>query len=99
MSKLAIISTHPVQYNAPWFKLLAGKVTVKVFYTWGQSSLNKHDPGFAKTIRWDIDLLSGYDYEWVVNTATDPGSHHFNGIINPYLTNQVVSLDGGMHPR
>jgi glycosyltransferase involved in cell wall biosynthesis len=82
---IAIISTHPIQYNAPLFKFLAesGKFTVKVFYTWGENSLNVYDPGFGKQRSWDIDLLSGYDYTFVRNTSTNPGSHHHKGIINP----------------
>jgi glycosyltransferase involved in cell wall biosynthesis len=87
--RIAIIVSHPIQYYSPLFKLLAQKTTIKVFYTWGESSLTKYDPGFNKTITWDIDLLSGYDYEWAVNTATKRGSHHFNGIINPDLIDQV----------
>jgi glycosyltransferase involved in cell wall biosynthesis len=89
--RLAIVTTHPIQYYAPVFKLLADKIDVKVFYTWGDEAKEKFDPGFGKTISWDIPLLDGYTYEWVKNTAPDPGSHHFKGIINPNLINQIKS--------
>lgn len=63
---------------------------VKVFYTWGESVLkDKYDPGFDKTISWDIPLLEGYDYCFVNNKAIDPGSHHFKGIDNPTLIKEV----------
>jgi glycosyltransferase involved in cell wall biosynthesis len=91
MKKLAIIVTHPIQYYAPVFKLLAQTVDIKVFYTWGEQSVAKYDPGFGKTIQWDIDLLEGYNYQWVKNTAPQPGSHHFNGIINPDLISTIES--------
>ena len=89
--RLAIITTHPIQYYTPVFKLLNQNpnISVKVFYTWGEKGLEKFDPGFGKKIDWDIPLLDGYDFEWVKNTATDPGSHHFTGIINPDLINQI----------
>jgi glycosyltransferase involved in cell wall biosynthesis len=90
--KLAIITTHPIQYNAPLFKLLQqrGNVLVKVFYTWGKKVMEeKHDPGFGKSIQWDIPLLDGYDYEFVENIAKDPGSHHYNGINNPGLIQSI----------
>ncbi|QEC77909.1 glycosyltransferase family 4 protein [Mucilaginibacter ginsenosidivorax] len=87
--RLAVITTHPIQYYAPIFKLLAGRIDLKVFYTWGDGAQQKFDPGFGKTVTWDIPLLEGYDYDWVKNTAPDPGSHHFKGIINPGLTNQI----------
>jgi glycosyltransferase involved in cell wall biosynthesis len=91
MKKLAIVTTHPIQYYAPVFKLLYERqnISVKVFYTWGERALDKYDPGFDKKITWDIPVLDGYPYEWVLNTAAEPGTHHFKGIINPELTNQL----------
>lgn len=86
MKKLAIITSHPIQYNAPLFALLQerAKLQVKVFYTWGETVLkDKFDPGFGKNISWDIPLLDGYNYEFLENTSSDKGSHHFKGIINP----------------
>jgi len=74
------------------FALLSerGKVQVKVFYTWGESVLkNKYDPGFGKNISWDIPLLNGYEYTFIKNIAADPGSHHFKGIDNPTLINDI----------
>jgi glycosyltransferase involved in cell wall biosynthesis len=93
MKKIAIIASHPVQYNAPWFKLLAQSPLVKpkVFYTWEQSGKGaKYDPDFAKEIEWDIPLLEGYEYTFVKNIATDPGSHHFKGIVNPTLNEEIM---------
>lgn len=91
MKKLAIITTHPIQYYAPVFKLLQerGKIEINVFYTWGTAAIEKFDPGFSKSINWDIPLLEGYPYEWVQNTAADKGSHHFKGIVNPDLIQQI----------
>ena len=92
MKRLAIITTHPIQYNAPLFALLASreKVAAKVFYTWGESVLSdKFDPGFGKVINWDIPLLEGYDFEFCENSSTDKGSHHFNGIDNPGLVSRI----------
>ncbi|MGF7078008.1 glycosyltransferase family 4 protein [Mucilaginibacter sp. UYCu711] len=87
--RIAIITTHPIQYYAPVFKLLAQQVEVKVFYTWGAASIEKHDPGFNKTIKWDINLLDAYDYQWLQNTSDDPGSHHFYGIVNPTIITEI----------
>ena len=86
--RLAIITTHPIQYNAPVFKLLTERknISIKVFYTWGEQVMeNKLDPGFGKTVAWDIPLLEDYDYEFVNNISSSPGSHHFKGIDNPNL--------------
>jgi glycosyltransferase involved in cell wall biosynthesis len=85
--RLAIITTHPIQYYAPVFQLLARRknIEIKVFYTWGEQAQQKFDPGFGKTVAWDIPLLDGYPFVWVENTSAHAGSHHFKGVINPYL--------------
>jgi glycosyltransferase involved in cell wall biosynthesis len=90
--KLAVLSTHPIQYNAPLFQLFAAekKVEPLVFYSWGAGgSGDKYDPDFGRKIEWDIPLLEGYAYRFVRNTATSPGTHHFNGIINPELIEEI----------
>ena len=93
MNKLAVITTHPIQYNAPLFKLLAerGRIEVKVFYTWGESAVNKYDPGFGKHIEWDIPLLNGYSFCFVKNIAAVSGSNSFKGIDNPTLIDEIVN--------
>lgn len=92
MKKLAIVTTHPIQYHAPWFRLLSERknIEIKVFYTWSQLQQGpKYDPDFKQVVEWDIPLLEGYDYEFVENISKEPGSHHFKGIVNPSL-NKVV---------
>ena len=96
MKKLAIITSHPIQYNAPLFALLhkRNNISIKVFYTWGEEVLrNKFDPGFGKNIEWDIPLLQGYDYCFVKNSAKNKGSHHYNGIENPSLISEIIDWD------
>jgi glycosyltransferase involved in cell wall biosynthesis len=92
MKRLAIITTHPIQYYAPVFKLLQtrGNISIKVFYTWGKAALQKYDPGFGREVAWDIPLLEGYPYEWVENISVAPGSHHFKGIVNPSLNKKIT---------
>lgn len=92
MKKLAIITTHPIQYNAPLFRMLheRGKIDLKVFYTWSQSSSgSKYDPGFKQSVQWDIPLLDGYPYSFVQNISGAPGSHHYKGIDNPLLIQEI----------
>lgn len=91
MKKLAVILTHPIQYYAPIFQLLSKDSTfsLKVFYTWGEQSLKKYDPGFQQIIEWDIPVLDGYSYEFLENISPDPGTHHFRGIINPDAIDRI----------
>lgn len=92
LKKLAIVTTHPIQYYAPLFRLLAQRnnVKIKVFYTWGEQARHKvFDPGFGNQREWDIPLLDGYDFEFVKNVSSNPGSSHFKGIVNPGLIDSI----------
>ena len=74
MKRLAIIATHPVQYNAPWFRRLASEpgIEVCVFYTWHADKKAKYDPDFRQNIAWDIPLLEGYDHRLVAPQPSIP---------------------------
>jgi glycosyltransferase involved in cell wall biosynthesis len=91
MKKLAVITTHPIQYNAPLFKLISkrGNIQLKVFYTWSQSKEKVFDKKFGREVKWDIPLLEGYDYTFVENTSKNPGSGTFKGVINPTLIKEI----------
>ena len=89
-TRLAIVSTHPIQYNAPAFRSLASNpdLDVRVFYEW-EGPGSTIDPEFGRAVAWDIPLLEGYDHTFVPNVARDPGSHRFRGIDNPTLVEQI----------
>ena len=93
LKRLAIVTTHPIQYYAPLFRLMQKRnaIELKVFYTWGSAVLrNKYDPGFNQAIEWDIPLLEGYEYEFCENISVEPGSHHYKGIDNPHLIRSIL---------
>ena len=90
--KLAIISTHPIQYYAPVFRALAGltEIDLRVFYTWSQAATDSvFDPGFGTEVKWDIPLLDGYAYQFVRNVANRPGLNHFGGLNTPTLVREI----------
>lgn len=93
--RLAIISTHPVQYYAPLFKALSGRkeLTVHVFYGWHGPSAGAFDPGFGADVAWDVPLLEGYPHTFLENTSADPGTHHFRGITTPGLIPAVEAWE------
>ncbi len=93
--RLAIVCTHPIQYNVPVFRELAGinGVDIRVFYGWRGATSESLDHGFGQNITWDIPLLDGYEFEFVENTSKAPGSHHFRGIDSPSLNDRVMAWD------
>src|SRR5438045_74774 len=95
MINVGIITTHPIQYHAPWFRSLAqtDDVQLRVFYLWDFGVTEQLDPGFKQPILWDVPLLSGYDYEFIPNTSRHAGTGRFTGIKNPALANQVQAFN------
>jgi glycosyltransferase involved in cell wall biosynthesis len=62
--RLAIFSSHPIQYQAPWFRALARApgLTLRVFFSYIPDA-KQQGVGFGKEFEWDIPLLDGYDWE------------------------------------
>ncbi len=92
-SRLAIVVSHPTQYYSPWFRWLAANtdINLRVFYLWNAGVNATHDPQFGKTFAWDVDLLSGYEHEFVPNTSPAPGSDRFSGLRNPDLPSLLAA--------
>lgn len=67
--KLAILTSHPIQYQAPLFKKLAQhpEINLMVYFCSDYGVTEKIDPGFGVTFKWDIPLLEGYRYKFVKN--------------------------------
>jgi glycosyltransferase involved in cell wall biosynthesis len=91
MVKLAVISTHPIQYYAPLFRQLSARdqIDLHVFYGWKGPSSGDYDPGFDEDVTWDIPLLAGYQHTFLENESNDPGTHHFRGIVTPNLVPSI----------
>src|SRR5690625_1605842 len=91
MPRLAILSTHPIQYYAPLFRALhEGPLDIHVFYGWeGMARSEATDYGFGVKVQWDIPLLDGYPHAFLDNCSKEPGTHHFNGIDSPEVTEQI----------
>ncbi|MEM6821198.1 MAG: glycosyltransferase family 4 protein [Verrucomicrobiota bacterium] len=91
--KVAIITTHPIQYYAPWFRNITqtSDIDLNVLYLWNFGVTQQKDPGFKTTFQWDVPLLEGYPYHFIENQSSDPGTHHFWGINNPGLESFLLN--------
>ncbi|MBO6702621.1 MAG: glycosyltransferase family 4 protein [Pseudomonadales bacterium] len=58
--KLCIAATHPVQYHAPLFRLLARELDLFVLYQKGSDAEQHERSDFEKSFEWDTNLLEGY---------------------------------------
>jgi glycosyltransferase involved in cell wall biosynthesis len=60
------ILTHPIQYQSPLIKYLTKKgIKITVLYRSDFSTKEYFDTQFKKKIKWDIDLLKGYNYKFL----------------------------------
>ena len=59
---LLILTTHPIQYQTPVWRLLAerGNIPFEVLFMSRQGLDYRKDPQFGQKITWDLDLLGGY---------------------------------------
>jgi glycosyltransferase involved in cell wall biosynthesis len=64
---LAILTTHPIQYQVPLWQALAkdGRVPFEVWYLTDYGSRPSLDREFGKTFSWDIATLAGYPYRFI----------------------------------
>lgn len=69
---LAVISTHPIQYQAPIYRALQAKcgIPVSVIYGSDFSITGYRDREFGTEFAWDTDLLSGYDSIFLSRTSS-----------------------------
>ena len=59
--KLCVVTTHPIQYMAPWFRTLAADPDIDlsvVFFR--ELNAAQQGVGFGKAFQWDVPLRQGY---------------------------------------
>jgi len=83
--RVLAIASHPIQYGAPVFRLLAQhpQLDFHVAYCSLRGAEATHDPEFGAIVKWDIPLLDGYAWTHVPNRGS--GAESFCGLRNPGL--------------
>lgn len=90
--RMAVITSHPVQYYAPLFRELARAIDIHVFFAHDPSPEQQAE-GFGKEFSWDVDLRSGYAHSFLRNVAADPDTARFSGCDTPEIGKRL--RDGG----
>jgi glycosyltransferase involved in cell wall biosynthesis len=86
-TRLAIVATHPIQYHAEWYRLLAAhpELEVHVYYCHRATPSEQANAGFGVEFDWDVPLLSGYPFSFLKNVARAPGHGRFGGFDTPEI--------------
>lgn len=68
----------------PLFRELAGhpKIDLTVYFCSDYGVIEKMNPGFGVTFKWDIPLLGGYEYKFLKNFSPKPGLGRFWSLLN-----------------
>lgn len=96
--RLGILTSHPIQYQAPWFRALAKELDLEVFFCHRQSAAEQGKAGFGVAFDWDVDLLSGYQHRFLKNVAKNPGVNHFSGCDTPEVS-EIISANSELGTR
>jgi glycosyltransferase involved in cell wall biosynthesis len=85
---LAIVTTHPIQYQSEWYRALAAHpdLDVHVYYCHQATPAEQAGAGFGVEFEWDVPLLSGYSYTFLKNVADPPGHGRFDGFDTPEIS-------------
>ena len=91
--RLAIFTSHPIQYQAPYFRALATshRIVPTVFFGSRHGLDASLDTGFGKTFRWDVPLLDGYEHVFLSNVARRPDVSRFTGVRTAGMTEELGS--------
>jgi glycosyltransferase involved in cell wall biosynthesis len=84
------VTSHPIQYQAPWFRALAREIDVKVFFAHRQDGAGQAAAGFGQSFEWDVPLLEGYAFEWLPNVSRHPGVETFTGCDTPGIAARLA---------
>jgi glycosyltransferase involved in cell wall biosynthesis len=90
--RVLLVATHPVQYAAPVFKLLAQdeRVETEVAYCSLQGAEAAVDKDFGVPVEWDVPLLEGYPWKLLRNWPLKPRLNSFLGLCNPGIWRLIV---------
>lgn len=87
--RVAVVTSHPIQYQAPWFRALARMLDLEVFFCHRQDASGQGAAGFGQAFDWDIPLLDGYAHTWLRNVADRPNVESFAGCDTPSILEEL----------
>jgi glycosyltransferase involved in cell wall biosynthesis len=89
--RLAIVASHVIQYQDPFFRLLAADpaIDLTVLYCSSFGATTYRDEDMKTSLAWDVELLQGYRYRFLPNFSRDLNGGWLRHI-NPTLPFELV---------
>jgi glycosyltransferase involved in cell wall biosynthesis len=88
--RLAFVTSHPIQYQAPLFRELAGRpgVDFTALFCTDHGVRPTLDREFGRVIQWNTPLLEGYRHRFLPNVSPRPAVTSL-GQLNPELLHLI----------
>jgi glycosyltransferase involved in cell wall biosynthesis len=94
MKPVRVITSHPIQYQAPLYRYLAGRgLPLEVYFLSDRGAEPYLDRDFGRTVHWDIPLTEGYHHAYPRNLRRGDHADAFFGYVNP----EVLSIADPRH--
>ena len=74
--RLGVLDFNPIQYHTPLYQLMTrrARVELDVLFLTDNGHRPVVDPGFGVPVAWDIDLLSGYEHQFLTTSDRHPSA-------------------------
>lgn len=87
--RIGFLVSHPIQYYTPIFRELARRCDLTVFFAHRQDATAQGRAGYGVAFDWDVDLLSGYESQFLKNVARVPSTQTFAGCNTPEIAELI----------
>jgi glycosyltransferase involved in cell wall biosynthesis len=88
---LAVVVTHPIQYQAPLFRrLVHDGIELRVYFGDDISVRGGKDPSFGVPVAWDTGILEGYAHIFVKNLCRFERHRGFLRVCCPDIGSQLA---------
>jgi glycosyltransferase involved in cell wall biosynthesis len=88
--RVAMVTTHPIQYQVPWLRLLGQTpgIDVHVYFSMLPDAAEQGRE-FGVSFDWDIPLLEGYEWSVLENRSQHPSLTTFGGCDTPGIRREL----------
>lgn len=90
--RVGVLTSHPIQYQAPLFRALAERSDLFVYFAHRATGKDQAEAGFDFSFAWDTDLTSGYNHRFLQNVSSKPSITRFAGCDTPSIS-EVLAAD------
>ena len=93
--RLAVLTSHPVQYQVPWYQTMAAhpEIDLEVLYCHHATPQEQAAAGFGVAFEWDRPLFEGYRYRLLKNVAPEPSVNTFRGLDCPEIAATLTAAN------